>query len=307
MNHSTAIEATLSRIQPSPYAVPSPAPFGRVPRWMLEEGLSGNAIKFTIAAFRWYDNVSKRWSLPRAAMAERCGWSIPTQDRVLAELRAHDALESETAYSAGVPRTWYRLTRLDAVPFSRVPLWMVGEVSARAVRTYAALDTFMDYREPALSKVIPSAQVAERLGCSTRTFWRGVAELRAVGAIHVSPQYGPSHYQTPSGFTLQREQPINRVTANLSSVSQLPSPPLSPPDSLSQTPSEFLKKHMLGRGWEHRTALPAVPRDRIIRHLTKILDTPGGRSDLARKLPVYCRLFRVSGAELAVLIQEAAA
>ena len=275
---------------------------------MLEEGLSANAVKFTIAAFRWYDNGSKRWSLSRAAMAERCGWSIPTQDRVLAELRSHDALDSETAYSGGSRRTWYRLTRLDAVPFSRVPLWLAGEVSARAVRIYAGLDTFMDYREPAPSRVIAAHQVAERLGCSRATFWRGVAELRVAGAVRVSPRYGPSRYQEASDFTLYREQPIKDETAHLSDMRQSLSPhPLPLPDSLSQTPSEVLKKHMLGRGWAHRTALPAIPRDKIIQHLTRKLAEPGGQSDLARKFPEYCKLFRVTGAALAALIQEAAA
>ena len=179
---------------------------------------------------------------------QRLDWSLRSLDRVIAELKTHDALDSETAYSGGSRRTWYRLTRLDAVPFSRVPLWLAGEVSARAVRTYAALDTFMDYREPALSKVIPSDQVAERLGCSTRTFWRGVAALKAAGVVQVSPQRGASHYQTASGFTLHPDQTARYDTARLPDMTQLSLPP-SPPSRLKESDSERgVKKTHAGEG-----------------------------------------------------------
>ena len=33
------------------------------------------------------------------------------------------------------------------MPFSMVPLWLVNEVSARAIKTYCALFSFMNYRE----------------------------------------------------------------------------------------------------------------------------------------------------------------
>ena len=80
-----------------------------------------------------------------------------------------------------------------------VPLWLVNEVSARAIKTYCALFSFMKYRE-CYDKtaqtwgrpfaVISAHQAAERQGCSRATFWRGNRELVAAGAVEVSPQYG---------------------------------------------------------------------------------------------------------------------
>ena len=197
------------------YETPHEADFGRVPIWMLAEGLSANAMRFTARAYRWYCNNTYRWSRSRRVMAADMGWSVRTLDRTLAELKRAGALISETRYSElETRRTWYQLTRLDAIPFARLPLWLAESVSASALRVFVGIHSFMNYSDCWDSNaethgvpfaVIPADNAAARAGISKRTFWRGVSQLKQAGAIEVTPQYRRGRCQAASGFTIYFE------------------------------------------------------------------------------------------------------
>ena len=78
--------------------------FGRVPQWMLDEGLSARTLSGSRSSKRseWYDNDYEAVDAATFDYGRsELGCSLRSLHRVITELRSHDALNSETAYSGG--------------------------------------------------------------------------------------------------------------------------------------------------------------------------------------------------------------
>lgn len=77
-------------------------PFAIVPMWLLEAGVSGNAIRVYAALAGWYaDRNDGRASPSRSTLAKRIGVSKDTVDRGLRDLEEIGAIEIRSRYEDG--------------------------------------------------------------------------------------------------------------------------------------------------------------------------------------------------------------
>jgi DNA-binding Lrp family transcriptional regulator len=74
-------------------------PFAIVPEWLLDAGVSGNAVKLYAILARYADTVGKA-TPKRRTLATRMGVSVDTVDRVLRELEMSGAIKREARFES---------------------------------------------------------------------------------------------------------------------------------------------------------------------------------------------------------------
>lgn len=104
------------------------------------------------------------------------------------------------------------MDRLAGSRFAALPVWVLdAEISDRAVRLYAVLQTYLTGRDGA---AWPSRQaLADRLRCSVDTLDRTIRELVDAGAVEVSHRYAPGkQMHTSNTYRIVADHPAGSRT-----------------------------------------------------------------------------------------------